>query len=51
MRGKGMFTRLGEAVYAAILAADPPAAGVVGVLIGDRVRYSSGTAYLDELDD
>ena len=27
------------------------AAGVVGVLIGDRVRYSSGTAYLDELDD
>ncbi len=31
MRGKGMFTRLGEAVYAAILAADPPAAGVVGV--------------------
>jgi hypothetical protein len=31
MRGKGMFTRLGEAVYAAILAADRPAAGVVGV--------------------
>lgn len=31
LRGKGMFTQLGEAVYAAILATDPPAAGVVGV--------------------
>jgi hypothetical protein len=31
LRGKGMFTRLGETVYNAILAADPPAAGVIGV--------------------
>jgi len=31
MRGKGMFTRLGEAVYADIQAGRPPAAGVIGV--------------------
>ncbi len=27
------------------------AAGVIGVLVGDKLRFRKGSAYLDELDD